>query len=82
MSYLLLFLGEYHVRGQPGLEALVVPALLAELPAVDGDPAVAVEGTHEALLVGVDAMGSTPEESPTAEAGDATIAANVFLKLG
>ena len=44
--YLLLLLGEHHVGRESGLEASIIAALLAELSAVDGDAAVAVEGAH------------------------------------
>ena len=79
-AYLLLLLGEHHVRRQTGLETSVVAAPLAELSAVDGDAAVAVEGTHEALLVRVLALRGAPEERAAAEASDAAVAADVFLK--
>ena len=68
------------MRRQTGLEASVVAAPLAELSAVDGDAAVAVEGTHEALLVRVLALRGAPEERAAAEASDAAVTADVFLK--
>lgn len=69
------------MRRQTGLETSVVAAPLAELSAVDGDAAVAVEGTHEALLVGVLTLRGAPEERSAAEASDAAVTADVFLKL-